>query len=191
VTGIVVAMAVEFHHPARPFTFDDLEDMADDGYRREIIGGSLIVTPSPTGRHQNVVANLLPILVAAKRSDTKVLPSPYDWRLPSGDSVQPDLLVVRSSDFDPDGPLPPSAVPLLVVEILSKTNPLQDRIVKRALYERFAVPSYWIIDPTSPSLLALQLVAGSYVTDAELGPDDVLRTDRPFPVSFAIADLGN
>jgi Uma2 family endonuclease len=51
-------MVVEMAHPARAFTYEDLADMPDDGYRREIIGGSLIVTPAPTGGHQRVTGKL-------------------------------------------------------------------------------------------------------------------------------------
>jgi Uma2 family endonuclease len=183
-------MAVEYHQLARPFTYDDLEGMPDDGYRREIIGGSLIVTPAPIGRHQRVVTNLVSILRQAETPETMVMSAPYDWRLPDGGSVQPDLLVIQRQDFYPDGPLPPTTVPLLVVEVLSKSNPMQDLAVKRALYERFAVPAYWIVDPKAPSLLALRLSGNAYQVEAERGPDDVLHTDRPFSVAVAVADLG-
>ena len=120
-------------HAARPFTYADLEDMPDDGYRREVIGGSLIVTPAPSARHQLVVAALLRVLQTAKTATTAVLTAPYDWKLPDGGSVQPDLLVVRREDLDLDGPLPASAVPLLVVEVLSPRDAEQDRAVKRSL----------------------------------------------------------
>jgi Uma2 family endonuclease len=181
-------MAVEFHQPARPFTYDDLEDMPDDGYRREIIDGSLIVTPAPFGRHQRAVAKLVLILGGAETSDTMVIVAPYDWKLPNGDSVQPDVVVIRRHDFAPDGPLPPTAVPLLVIEVLS-SNAMQDLAVKRELYERFAVPQYWIVDPKGPSLLALRLAGNSYEVEAELGADDVLLTERPFVVTVNVADL--
>lgn len=36
----------------RPFVTSDLDTMPDDGYRREVIGGVLIVKPAPVGRHQ-------------------------------------------------------------------------------------------------------------------------------------------
>ena len=44
-------MAVETAHCARPFTYEDLEGMPNDGYRREIIDGSFVVTPTPAGGH--------------------------------------------------------------------------------------------------------------------------------------------
>ena len=176
-------------HPARPFTYADLEDTPEDGYRYEIIGGSLIVTPAPSGRHQRAVDALLVVLRQAETPDTVVVSAPYDWLLPDGGSVQPDLLVVSRSDFNRDGPLQASVVPLLVVEVLSPSNALQDTAVKRALYERLGVHSYWIVDPDIPALLALRLVQGRYHTAIEVsGLGDVVAAS-PFPVRFALADL--
>jgi len=42
----------------RPLTYDDLKDTPDDGQRYEIIGGELLVTPSPTAGHQRVLFRL-------------------------------------------------------------------------------------------------------------------------------------
>ncbi|MGH9077787.1 MAG: Uma2 family endonuclease, partial [Acidimicrobiales bacterium] len=140
-------MAVEMTHRAEPFTYDDLEDMPDDGYRREIIGGSLIVSPSPAGGHQRVTLNLGTLLRAAETTDAMAMVAPYDWKLPDGGCVVPDVMVIRREDFDRDGPLPASAVPLLVVEVLSPSNAAQDRALKRDLYERLGVPAYWIVEP--------------------------------------------
>jgi hypothetical protein len=107
-------MADVFAHPARPFTYADLEETPDDGYRREIIGGTLIVSPSPAGRDQRAALNLGVALRAGETPDTMALIAPFDWKLPDGGSVEPDLLVIRRRDFDPAGPLGPTAIPLLV-----------------------------------------------------------------------------
>ncbi len=175
---------------SRPFTHADLEDIAEDGYRREIIGGSLIVTPAPNAGHQRVTARLVSILLAAERPDTVVLPAPCDWYLPSGDSVEPDLLVIDRSDFQPAGAVPASATPLLVVEILSPSNANQDRLVKRALYESLGVPAYWIVDPLAPSLLALRLRDEKYQAEAEATGEEAYVTDWPYPVRVVPAELG-
>ncbi|HLN05050.1 MAG TPA: Uma2 family endonuclease [Acidimicrobiales bacterium] len=180
-------MVVEMAHPARPFTYEDLEGMPDDGYRREIIGGSLIVTPAPTGGHQRVTGKLYALLQTAETDEVMAMVAPYDWWLPDGGSVQPDVMVIRRDDFDPAGPLPASAVPLLVVEVLSPSNPTQDRMLKRDLYERLGVPAYWIVDPAGPSLLALRFVGRGYTVESE--STVTFRTDWPFPLEVTLADL--
>lgn len=182
-------MATRITHGPRPFTYEDLEEMPDDGYRREIIGGSLIVTPAPNAGHQRIAARLTAALLAAERPDTVVLVAPCDWHLPSGDNLEPDLLVIDRSDFDPAGPVPSSATPLLVAEILSACNANQDRMVKRALYESLGVPAYWIVDPWVPSVLSLRLDGGHYQVEAEVAGGEVFVTEWPFTVRLVPAEL--
>ncbi len=182
-------MASTSTHPAQAFTYDDLEGMPTDGYRREIIGGTLLVTPAPFARHQRAVFKLALILGAAETAETMVLPAPCDWRLPSGDSVQPDLLVIDRADYQPDGPVPATATPLLVVEVLSPSNANQDRLMKRALYESLGAPAYWIVDPGRPSLLALRLRDGRYDVEGEVAGSETFATDWPFALRVTPTDL--
>lgn len=182
-------MALPLSDTARPFTYADLGDLPDDGYRREIIGGSLIVTPAPSARHQIVVGELVAILRAATTAGNLVLAAPYDWKLPDSGSVQPDLVVVRRDDVDLDGPLPATALPLLVVEVLSPFNREHDRAVKRALYQSLGVPAYWIVDPVAPSLLALRLAAGRYEVESQVSGPSTFSTDWPFAIRVVPAEL--
>lgn len=184
-------MTVITHRQAGPFQYDDLEDEPCDGYRREILGGVLIVTPAPNLGHQLVLGRLYVALSAAQHPEMLTMLSPFDWRHPDGGVVQPDLLVMWKRDADRHGPLGPEATPLLVVEILSPSNQAYDRAMKRELYERLGVPSYWIVDPDRPSILALRLVDGVYETEAEVSGEDEFSTDAPFSIRFRIADLAD
>lgn len=175
--------------PAGPFHYDDLEAMPDDGYRREIIGGCLIVTPAPNYAHQRAQGRLVAILMAAETPDTRAVAAPFDWKHPDGGLVEPDLLVMRLADVDPKGPLGPSATPLLVVEVLSPSCPLLDTALKRALYERLGVPAYWMVDPVEPSIVALRLAGGRYQVEAEVAGEEEFITEWPFPVRFRPAEL--
>lgn len=167
-----------------PFQYENLEDAPDDGYRREIIDGILIMTPAPNLGHQLAAARLYGILLDAGTTDTLTLFAPLDWRHPDGGVVEPDLVVMRIADFDRRGPLGPSATPLLLVEILPPSRPQYDRAVKRALYQRLGVPAYWIVDPKRLTVLALRLVDGAYATEAEVTGDEEFVTDWPFPLRF-------
>jgi Uma2 family endonuclease len=174
-----------------PFRYEDLEDAPDDGYRREIIDGSLIVTPAPNLGHQLALANLYSILRAAATPEIMALFAPLDWRQPDGGVVEPDLLVLRRADFDIDGRfLADTATPLLLIEVLSPSRPQYDLAVKRALYERLGVPAYWIVDPRRHSVLALRLIEGAYEIEAEVTGDEEFVTDWPFPVRFRPNELG-
>ena len=98
-------------------------------------------------------------------------------------------MVLESAVLDLDGPLPSTATPLLVVEVLSPRNAASDRLLKRDLYERLGVPAYWIVDPAEPALTALRLVDGVFEIEAEVSGEATFETGWPYPLAFRPADL--
>jgi len=182
-------MALSPSGVARPFTRADLADVPDDGYRREIIDARLVVTPAPNARHQLVVGALYAVLRAASTDDAVAVVAPFDWALPDEGSVQPDIMVVRRADLDLDGPLPPTARPLLIVEVLSPSNADYDRGLKRRKYERLGVPAYWLVDPGVPSLSVLRLGDARYEPEAEVVGNEPFASEWPFPVTVVPAEL--
>ena len=50
------------------------------------------------------------------------------------------------------------------------------------------MPSYWIVDPEAPSITALELVDGQYVTVGEATGDQAVTLEKPFPVTIVPAD---
>jgi Uma2 family endonuclease len=172
----------------RPWVAEDLDDMPDDGYRREVIDGVLIVSPAPNLRHQICLLDLAVRLNAAAPDDVTVLVAPYDWRPPTRESLQPDVVVIRRADGDPDGPL--RATPLLVVEVLSPSSIQYDNAVKRAAYERLGALAYWIVDPVAPGITVLRLSdRGRYQEVARGFGDQRLSLDFPFPLPLTPTDL--
>ena len=134
----------------RPLTYDDLLLMPDDGQRREVLGGELIVNPAPRRDHQEVAANLDWILQRFLRPSGlgRVYTHPVDVYLGRNDIVQPDLVVIRETRlgiYRPEGIV--DGPPDLVIEILSPSTRGIDQIRKMALYARSGVREYWIADP--------------------------------------------
>ncbi len=148
----------------RPYTAADLASMPEDGRKYEVIGGELIVSPSPSERHQRVSIRLAQRIQAhVERADIGVAyVAPFDVLLGEYDIVQPDLLVVlkenasRISDTGLVGP------PDLAIEIVSPSSARSDLIRKRATYATCALPEYWIVDPQQETILAQRLVDGRY-----------------------------
>ncbi|KJK50866.1 hypothetical protein UK23_09445 [Lentzea aerocolonigenes] len=170
-----------------PFTVEDLEGMPDDGHRYELIDGTLLVSPAPVPRHQKIVAKLLVKLDPSCPADLHVFPAPLAVRPSMTLEVQPDLLVCRDSDLT-DKLLP--VAPLLAVEILSPSTALIDLNMKKAVYERLGVPSYWIIDPDVPTLTVFEFGAdGLYEQTVVVKADEVFEATAPFPVKFSPAEL--
>src|SRR5690242_17183733 len=84
-------------HASGRLTEADWAAMPDDGRRYELLDGAIIVTPSPGVRHQVVVLNLAVLLRAAAPAGVRALVAPLDAFLPTGDILEPDVLVAEDS----------------------------------------------------------------------------------------------
>ncbi len=129
------------HQP--PYTVDDLFDMPDDGNRYEVVGGSLLVSPAPSPRHQYVADELRLLLRGALPPGLRAITAAA-VRLPGGDGPVPDVLVT-SADLAVPGALPGDEVHT-VVEVVSPGNALVDRAYKRELYAESGIPCYWRVE---------------------------------------------
>jgi Uma2 family endonuclease len=171
---------------AQPFTHADLEAMPDDGYRHEIIDGTLLVSPSPRAVHQHALLQLGILLSNACPHDLRVLPAPFDVKLAEDTVIQPDIIVARKADIA-DRNLP--GPPLLAVEFLSYNTRNVDLLLKRVRLQKAGCPHYWIIDPDEPSLMALDLKDGVYQQASFVTGDEIYRATLPYAVSVVPANL--
>jgi Uma2 family endonuclease len=167
------------------WTVDDLDALPDDGLRYELLDGILLVSPAPTRRHQRAVFELGRLLAAARPPDMEAVVAPLDWRPDIRTSLQPDVLVLKNRDLS----APVNESMILAVEVLSPSTRRKDSIYKRSKYEDAGVQNYWIVDPEEPSILALELVDGAYVTVGQATGDDPVTLHKPFPVTIVPADL--
>src|SRR5215211_6392596 len=157
----------------RPLTYDDLLQMPDDGQRYEIIGGELVVTPSPTANHQRLLFQLIRLLDAfvLEHGGGELFFAPFDVQLGYHDIVEPDLVFIASKqgrvpgqDHKFDGS------PVLVLEVISPSSRQTDRVRKMALYARSGVLEFWIADPEQRMLVVNVLEGQTYLpvpADAE------------------------
>ncbi|MFI1864332.1 Uma2 family endonuclease [Streptomyces jumonjinensis] len=120
------------------------------GYRVEIIGGILTVTPLPDFRHAHVLTDLMvPFITAGLHGkETMVVQAVGIW-LPSGpsDYAIPDLAVV-DADYDEhmaENNCADPAIFRLVVEVTS-SNYNNDLRVKVNAYAEAQVPVYLIVN---------------------------------------------
>jgi Uma2 family endonuclease len=173
----------------RPLTADDLDAIPDDGHRYELLDGSLLVTPAPGWGHQEGLYTLYWLLRAACPRGLRVIGAPFAVRLAPETELQPDILVARYEDLTPRN-LP--VAPLLAVEVRSPSTGAIDLTLKKAAYERFRVPSYWVLDPDpeKPALAVFELTAGHrYVEVAKVVGEETFVAERPFSVAVRPADL--
>ena len=178
---------------AGAFTWDDLQRMPDDNLRRELVDGQLLVTPSPSGRHQVAVLSLLRLLSESCPGALRAMPPPYDWKVSGTTVFVPDLMVVRQDEFDLDRPF--TGTPLLVVEVRSPSTAATDRTLKREQYARHGAAAYWLVDPGGPdagqlpTLTVLHLADGTYHQVAEVRGDQPYRGEQPHPVTVVPGEL--
>src|SRR5437773_824258 len=130
------------------FTHADLLLMPDDGKRREIVDGDLLVTPSPTLGHQEILARIFLAFLKYLEAHPigKVFCAQLDVILSPFDVLEPDLLFVLNEHRSILRDWVRGA-PDLVIEILSAATAAHDRGPKLKAYARSGVTEYWIVDP--------------------------------------------
>ncbi|MFI7500294.1 Uma2 family endonuclease [Streptomyces sp. NPDC049687] len=147
------AASVEQPHTDEPFSLTAIADEIMErhpGYRVEIIGGHLLVTPSPDAPHARVLTKLMRPFIAAGLDDgeTEVLQNVGLW-LPTGeeDYAIPGLVIV-DSDID-DHLVENNAydpAPFRLVLEVTSGNWKDDLKTKVAAYAQARVPVYVVVD---------------------------------------------
>ena len=172
----------------KSLTWADLESFDDDGYRYELLDGTLLMSPSPRPIHQRVVARLLAVLSVHCPRELEVLPAPVDVLLAEDTVLIPDIVVGRRDDFTERGLIGP---PVLAVEVISRSSRLIDQKLKPAKLADAGCPNYWIVDPNPerPSITAHQLADGVYREASTAAGSEQFVADIPFPVRISPAGL--
>ena len=129
----------------------------------ELIDGlPYAMSPSPIGKHQFLVAELLYQLMNdfKKKTDScggcRVV-SDLDWIVDDSTVLRPDIAVIckPTGDFI-------TAPPVLIIEIISPSTALKDRQIKFEIYQEQGVSYYIIADPQIKTFQIFQLTEGKY-----------------------------
>ncbi len=159
----------------------------DDDKRWELIDGEpVLMSPAPNRLHQTISRRMLyQIENYLRNKPCEMFPAPFDVRLEAAETgnelafhvVQPDIVVVCDpSKLDDHGCI---GAPDWIIEITSPATASHDHIVKRAIYERFGVKEYWIIQPVDQIVMVYLLNdTGCY------GKPDVYCREDPVQVGI-------
>jgi Uma2 family endonuclease len=140
-----------FKNPPR--TIMEVYKNLPEGTLAELIDDVIYMSPSPVKNHQKTLQTIFRRLSESIEDNGKgeIIIAPFDVYLdPTSNAVQPDISVIlphNTGQSEPDGHF--HGVPDIIIEILSPGNKDHDLIKKKALYERFGVKEYWIVDPQS------------------------------------------
>lgn len=159
-------------------TYDDYVDLPADGNRYEVLDGELAVTPAPTLTHQAVSRNLAYVLQThiLKTRAGAIYYAPVDVLMASTSIAQPDLVFVAAERQAILTERAIEGAPDLMVEILSPSTARRDRVTKAALYARFGVRFYWIVDPAARTFEEYALSQDGYRLVAVHSGAGVART---------------
>jgi len=174
---------------AGPYTIEDYYALPEDGQRYELLDGSLIVSPFPSGTHQRIALELVRVLDQTCPVELEVIQMAVRIR----DSVLiPDLVVAHTAAVDrAPKDLEPADVEL-VVEIVSPSNARVDRVLKPTVYAEAGIPGFWRIEldtDRGPELHAYELAGDVYREVTRVTSRGRFTARRPFAVEFDPAEL--
>lgn len=135
-------------HAARPLVSEaEFLSLPESTDKVELVDGEVIVAPSPSYWHQEVLARLVGVLrdwADRQEQPVTVGQAPLDIRFAPGRILQPDAFVILDAvDRNHEGPL--DRIPEVCVEVLS-SNRLYDRVTKRFIYGQAGVKELWTVE---------------------------------------------
>ena len=173
----------------RRWTFAELvAAVPESNLPTELWDGELVMSPSPSFRHQDIVDRFHDRLKAWVRKHRlgRTAIAPIDMVLAPRRAVQPDVLFVSNHRLEiiQERVMGPAD---LVAEVLSPGSRRRDRFDKRDLYEQHGVQEYWLIDPEALTVEVLHLQGGEYRLTGRwhVGEQAESRLLKGFAVSLA------
>ncbi|QGP92122.1 Putative restriction endonuclease [Neomoorella glycerini] len=151
------------------YTYDDYCRLPE-GAPYQLIGGELVLTPSPTSYHQIISMQLVSKMVAYVTTNDLgiVLDAPLDVYLEETETYQPDILFISRERLNIIKKEKIIGAPDLVVEILSPTTAYYDLRKKYRIYEKHGVREYWLVDPEERCVQVYIAEAGKFKLDQEV-----------------------
>ena len=172
---------------ATKMTYDQYCLLPEDRNRYELFYGELVMTPSPTHRHQAVVVRLTIALgnFVEKNALGEVFVAPLDILFDEHTVLQPDILFISRDRLGILGDEIVEGAPDLVVEVLSPSTFYNDLRRKMTTYSQFGVQEYWIVDPEKQTIELYARAGDKLQLGRQFSSDDTLES--PLLAGFRLA----
>jgi Uma2 family endonuclease len=175
----------------KKYTVDDYM-MLDEGAPFQLIGNELIMSPSPSLLHQLILGEFYDELKSFNKNQKLnglVVLSPIDIFFDDDNVYQPDIVFISAEKKKQiiEGKFRGS--PDLVIEILSPSNAYYDLRQKMAIYEKYGVNEYIIVDPIQENADLYALKEGSYYLHQKAEKTEALNSVLLPGLSFDISKL--
>ena len=159
--------------------FQRLQDAAEETVRYQLDEGELILTPSPTPRHNLVSFRLRRALASfVETHQLGVVTGEVDFRLSLNTVCKPDVAFIAKNQmkgFDPDRS-PIKGAPTLAVEVISPGNLAERTLKKVRQYLAAGTQAVWLI---YPKLRVIEIHEGDGIRGVT--EQDAFRETRLFP----------
>ncbi|WP_328342762.1 Uma2 family endonuclease [Micromonospora sp. NBC_00421] len=176
--------------PEGGWTTDHLDALPEDGRRRELLDGVLILPVSPTRIHQTIAGRLMVALEEECPDDYDVTQA-VEVRINRTRSFIPDVLVTTSTAAAREPSRYEAHEVVLAVEIVSPGTRSIDRVLKPTLYAQAGIPFYWRIEVEDDGLVVhtykIDAVNEAYVETGRW--TKFVDTGEPFPVNLSVARI--
>jgi Uma2 family endonuclease len=175
--------------PVGGWTTDDLDDLPEDGVRRELLDGALLVSPSPSSVHQIIAMRLGVALERSCPREYEVTQS-VEVRISPRRTFIPDVLVVTDEAAQRLAHRFAPHEVVLAVEIVSPTSQSMDRITKPALYARAGIPYYWRIETDGGIVVHAHKIDPAHEVYEPVGTfGEVIGMSEPWEIEIPISAL--
>lgn len=130
------------------YTVEDYNKLPE-GAPYQLIGGELVMTPSPIPYHQDIILKLGSKLLSFIDNSNlgKVYIAPVDVYFSDTEVYQPDVIFISKKNLKIIGEKRIEGAPDIVIEVLSPSSAYYDLRLKKDLYEQSGVMEYWVVDP--------------------------------------------
>ena len=129
----------------------------------ELINGEVYMMARPSVRHWQVAHNIVNCFERRLIGRRCRAFGEVDVFFGEKDNFIPDAMIVCNPDIVEEDGI--HGVPDLVVEVLSPSTAKNDKFVKKALYEKYGVKEYWIVDPANKTVEIYHLIDGKFEID--------------------------
>jgi Uma2 family endonuclease len=139
--------------------------MLPEGTLAELINDTIYMSPAPDYLHQKIILKLASDIQSyvEVRKIGECIISPIDVFFDNMNALQPDILFIASENMGIIKKGKVKGSPDLIIEILSPGNRKHDTEKKKAVYEKFGVKEYFVIDPETKETITWYLSGKKYV----------------------------
>ncbi|MFD4905222.1 Uma2 family endonuclease [Kitasatospora purpeofusca] len=184
-------MSVAVTEHSGPWTVEDVLALPEDPRNRiELVGGALLMSPSPGVPHQRAslrLAMLLSLAIDNAEAPFEALEA-VNVIVPDGLLI-PDLVIADTGAAAEAGTTLNADDIVVAIEIASPSTRVTDKKMKPALYAAAGIPHYWRLElEPAPRLYLGHLERGTY-TDRLVQTGETTRLTNPFPLDLDPARL--